>query len=492
MRRHPHLYEINTWPWLDALSRREQRLVTLGDVPPAEWDTLAARGFDVVFLMGVWRRSPLGRSIALDDTGLRAAYGRALPDWSLADVVGSPYCVQAYEPDGRMGGRDGLARVREDLHARGIQLILDFVPNHTAFDHEWIASRPELYVQITGDDARRDPSCCRAVGSGASGPCIACARDPFFAPWRDVAQLNYFNPATREAMMSALAAVATMCDGIRCDMAMLVVNDVFARTWSARLGDRWPQPSGEFWPEAFGRVPGLITLAEVYWDRERDLEAQGFGFTYDKRLLDAIEHGNAGDIVGHLRAAPQLGARSARFLENHDEPRSAAVFGDRLPAAATLVSTLPGLRFFYDGQLDGLRVQTPVQLGRTMEEAPSPAVQALYDRLLSAAKSPVFHEGTCTLLDVDGAAGSPILAYAWRAGGTYAVVAVNVGENQADAHVRVDGAVPDGDPLAFADALSERTFCWHRADLDARGLYVQLPAGGAHLFHVTPQAALPA
>ena len=132
---HPHLFEISAWPWLERISKRERRHVTLADVPASEWDALAARGFSLVFLMGVWRRSAIGRELALSDPELRHDYDRALPGWRDADVVGSPYCIRDYEPDARMGGWDGIDRARAEFRRRGIGLVLYFVPNHTAFDH---------------------------------------------------------------------------------------------------------------------------------------------------------------------------------------------------------------------------------------------------------------------------------------------------------------------------------------------------------------------
>src|SRR5579871_2020363 len=95
LRRHPHLLEINTWVWLDQLSRREGRDVRLGNVPPEEWDSFALLGFDVVWLMGIWQRSPASRQIELEDAGIRAAYDQALPGWKTSDVIGSPYSVRS-------------------------------------------------------------------------------------------------------------------------------------------------------------------------------------------------------------------------------------------------------------------------------------------------------------------------------------------------------------------------------------------------------------
>src|SRR5688572_11734122 len=296
LRRHPHLLEIPAWPWLERLSRQSGRIVTLGGVPDAVWDGLAAQGFDLIYLMGVWQRSSLGRQLAQSDPELRAEYDRVLPGWRPDDVPGSPYCISAYVPDERMGGWDGLDAARQALHARGLRLMVDFVPNHTAFDHPWIESHPDRYVLGSDDDRRLRPDDFREAG----GALVACGRDPYFPPWRDVAQLNYFNPETRAAMIDVLHTIAAHADAVRCDMAMLVLNDVFERTWRDALRAEWPAAVPEFWPAATAEVPSLLYLAESYWDLEWTLQQQGFDFTYDKRLLDRLHGAPAADVRAHL------------------------------------------------------------------------------------------------------------------------------------------------------------------------------------------------
>jgi len=485
--KHPHLFEISAWPWLERLSARENRLVTLGNVPCSEWDAIQSRGFNLVFLMGVWQRSVVGRDLALADAGLRDEYDRALPGWTPADVVGSPYCIRAYEPDARMGGWDGLDAARAELNRRGIGLILDFVPNHTAFDHAWTTTDPDRYVLGTAEDAAAAPDDFRRVGDTF----IACATDPHFAPWRDVAQLNYFNPDTRTAMAGELRTIGAHCDGVRCDMAMLVLNDVFERTWGRLVAGRWTAPSHEFWPLAFREAPDLLFVAEVYWDLEWTLQQLGFHFTYDKRLLDRIRGSSANDVRGHLRAEPAFNERLVRFLENHDEPRGASVLADRIPAAAALFGTLPGMRFYFDGQIEGRKLRAPVQLGRWAEEAVDRHIEALYLRLLattSATESPLFHEGDWKLLEVSSAGDGSfedLIAFRWRHEGALAVVVANLGRGEASGHLPLVAHLPREDAFDFADRLNGTTYRRKRKALDVRGLYVRLAPGGAHLFTVT-------
>src|SRR4051794_37653409 len=231
--RHPFLYEINTWPWLRAISAREGVPVDLGSVPDGQWDELAALGCDAVWLMGVWRRSPAGVALALANPGLVASFSDALPDWQPADVVGSPYCVRDYVVDDHLGGPEGLAAARAALAERGVGLLLDFVPNHVAPDHPWTTAHPDRFIH--------DPD----TGGLANG------RDPFFPAWPDVVQLNAFSAGLRDAVVATVRSIADQCDGVRCDMAMLMTNAVFAGTWGDLAG---PRPADDYWPTVIPAV----------------------------------------------------------------------------------------------------------------------------------------------------------------------------------------------------------------------------------------------
>jgi glycosidase len=484
----PLLLELSAWPWLERLSHAERRHVSLEDVPSAEWDRIAREGFELVFLMGVWTRSTIGRELARTDQSLVREYDRVLPGWTMDDVPGSPYCIQQYGPDARMGGWSGLAAARREMKARGIGLILDFVPNHTSFDHPWVSQYPRRYVLGTDDDVRAAPADFRTMESREGMVHVACGRDPYFDPWRDVAQLNYFNPDTREAMRDVLRELADRCDGVRCDMAMLLLNDVFDRTWRRVLRAEWPRLADEFWPGATRAVPELTYLAEAYWDLEGLLLGQGFTFAYDKRLLDALHAPDAASRVRRLLAVDvPPGARMARFLENHDEPRSAASFDHRLTAAVALATTVPGMRFFFDGQLDGRRIRVPVQLARWPDESINPAVRALYDRALAFVSQPLLRNAEWRLLEVREASdqtSSSIVSYRWRTAAALAVVVVNLSASAAQAHIDLTADLPAGSNFELEDALTGARYPWARDALERTGLFVRLEGGGAHLFSV--------
>ncbi len=299
LRAHPHLYEINTWVWLESLSAKRGRNLTLAEVPDAEWDALARLGFDIIWLMGMWQRSPESRRVMMMETSNFAGYSQALPGWALADVVGSPYAVRQYVPDPRIGTWDSLDAVREKLRERGMALFLDFVGNHTAPDHPWVREHPEFYVQLPLEECEKNPNTFFPADTKQGGCFIALGKDPYFPSWKDVVQLNYFHPGMRAAMIGELREIARHCDGVRCDMAMLQLTDIFANVWGRFMGGA-PRPQKEFWEEAHAAVPGLILLAEAYWGTESRLLDLGFSFVYDKELYDAVRDANVGNVRARL------------------------------------------------------------------------------------------------------------------------------------------------------------------------------------------------
>lgn len=485
-RPHPHLYEINTWVWLEELSTRYGRQLLLEDVPLTEWDHHAQLGFDFVYLMGVWRRSRAGREIFRTDPRNFHSFAAALPNWKSRDVVGSPFSIQDYTPDPHLATVDGLRDVHQRLRDRGLGLILDFVPNHTGFDHPWMAEHPDRYMQGSEEDFRRDTAAFYLLERGDESLFIARGRDPYFPPWSDVAQLNYFNPACRQGMIDVLKSIAQYCDGVRCDMAMLVTNEIFHRTWEYFLA-AWPTPATEFWQGAIAAVPDFVWLAEVYWDMEWKMQELGFQFTYDKRLYDRLRENSAETVRAHLLADVSYQSKLARFLENHDEPRAAAVFPrQRIASVVTLFSTLPGMRFYHHGQLDGLQTFVPMPLAKAQSETTDGPIRALYEKLLRFTQADVFHNGEWRLLDVLSAGDDTykdIVAYRWSRGSDQRLIVVNLGSHTALGRV-MEAASGVSTTYRFRDRLDESEYLRERLDINRNGLYIKLAPHQAHAFEI--------
>jgi hypothetical protein len=476
------VFEINTWVWLTDLSERYGMPVSLGSVPPTEWDSIAAYGFDAVWLMGVWERSPAGIGVANRNQGLLDDFRRALPDFHQRDNVGSPYCVRRYVVDARLGGPDGLATARRELAKRGMRLLLDFVPNHVAPDHPWVTEHPEYFIRGSVDDARNDP----ASHLDVDGQVIACGRDPYFPAWPDVLQLNAFDAGLRAAARETLLSIAGQSDGVRCDMAMLFLNPIFERTWGDRAGQR---PQTEYWADVIPAVkhahPDFLFIAEAYWDLEWELQQKGFDFCYDKRLYDRMEHDSPESVRLHLCADLEYQEKLLRFLENHDEPRAAATFSpSKGRAAAVAIATLPGAKLFYEGQFEGRKVRPPVFLGRRPQEPLDETLPAFYKKLMKTTDSPVFREGQWSLCErtgwPDNSSFQNLLCWNWVMGEKRYLIVVNFSDQSAQARVRVPWTDIQGQTVRLADLLSDLIFERKGDEMKGEGLYVELGPWAYH------------
>jgi Alpha amylase, catalytic domain len=486
---HPVLYEINTWPWLREMSAAAGRRITLADVPQFELERIVALGFDGVWLMGVWERSPQAREMALSIPDLLSAYQRALPDFTAEDVVGSPYAIYRYEVDAALGGREALTILRERLRQLGLRLVLDFVPNHLTIGHPWPIEYPDRFVQGTADRLVREPQNYFMREIGGTPRIFAHGRDPNYNGWTDTVQLDYRSRDTRCALCEVLAGIAEQCDGVRCDMAMLVIRDVFVRTW----GGEFDPPDADFWSDAIGTVkakhPGFIFIGEVYWDLEYRLQQLGFDYTYDKRLYDRLVDGDAASIRAHLGASFDFQRRLTRFIENHDEPRAATALGpERSRAAAVLALTLPGMRLVHEGQIEGRRVRIPVQLGRRPAEPSDLVIQTHYERLLRALSDPLFHEGTWRLLDPQPAGTSEsyrgFIAHRWSSRDAVRLVTVNWSPDQAQCFLPLHLPVLGGCSWQLRDLLSAAACPRGGDERLSPGLYLDMPAWSYHLFEL--------
>ena len=488
----PLVYEINTRCWMRELSARAGRAVTLGSVPEGEFERWQKLGFTHVWLMGVWPTGRLSRAAALSSDGLRRELGASLPGWKDEDVSGSPFAVAEYAVARELGNESDLRQFRKNLRAHGLGLLLDFVPNHVGLDHSWVVERPELFIQLPVEAPDTFHT-----GTPSGGRWLAHGKDPNFSAWIDTVQLDYRRADTRAAMIEVLQSIATRCDGLRCDMAMLLLNDVFCRTWesfpcAAAACER------EFWSDAIQVVkkaqPEFLFLGEVYWDLEARMQSLGFEYTYDKRLYDYLVYRNQRDVQRHLLGVtPDFVEASAHFLENHDEPRIASILS--LPehrAAALATVGLPGLRLLHDGQLTGSRVKIPVQLNRRPVETVQPEIAAFYEQLLAALGSSGVGRGKGNILIprpawTDNLTAQYFVIVQWQSQPDgFDLVVVNLASHRSQCFVSLTVERLASRNWRMKDSLSAEEHERYGDDLQNQGLYLDLPEHGAQLFHFAP------
>ena len=485
--RYPSLFQVNTRVWLTDLARRLGRPVTLDDVPDDELDRLARPGFDWIWLLSVWQTGPAAQRVSRSNPEWRAEFEATLPDLHEEDIAGSGFAITGYTVDPRLGGDAALARLRTRLQQRGLRLMLDFVPNHMGPDHPWVESHPEYFVPGNEEDFRREPQNYTRVRHGAGHRILAYGRDPYFSGWPDTLQLDYSNPATQQAMAAELTSIAGQCDGVRCDMAMLVLPDVFQRTWGRR-----PEP---FWsrviPQVKDSVPGFCFMAEVYWDLEWTMQQEGFDYAYDKRLYDRLREQHARPVRDHFRAGLDYQDKLARFMENHDEPRAAATFDRDVHEAAAIVTFLsPGLRFFHQGQFEGRLKRISPHLVRAPHELPNDTLQRFYDRLLSLLGRATVRDRQWELLDCTPAwdgnwTWDGFLAFTWHGGDAERLlVTVNYAATQGQCYVRLPFADLAGGQVRFDDLMSDARYDRDGSDIVSRGLYLDLRPWGYHVFEM--------
>jgi len=485
---HPLLYQVNTRVWLTGLSQTLGRPATLDDIPDAELDRLAKMGFDWIWFLSVWQTGLAGQRISRANHEWRREFQDILPDLREEDITGSGFAITGYTVHSDLGGDAALARLRERLRKRGLKLMLDFVPNHSGVDHPWVDDHPEYYVSGTELDLARAPQNYTWVKRKGGDLLLAYGRDPYFAGWTDTLQLNYGNPATQEAMIGELLKVAGQCDGVRCDMAMLILPDVFQRTWGVE--------AELFWPKATRRVreksPDFCLMAEVYWDLEWTLQQLGFDYTYDKRLYDRLREGHARPVHDHLRADIDYQNKMARFMENHDEPRAAATFAPGMHQAAAVITFLsPGLRFFHQGQLEGRRKRISPHLIRAPKEPVDETLHQFYERVLAVLQRRTVRDGQWRLLDCAPAwegnwTSDCFLAFVWQGPGRERLlVTVNYAPNQSQCFVRLPFLDLAGRTVQLKDLTGPASYERDGNNLHSEGLYLDMPAWGYHVFEMS-------
>ncbi len=490
MAAHPLLYEINTRCLLTDLSRQLGHAATLHDLADDEIRRWQSLGFSHIWLMGVWPNGPRVQQHGLEQPSLLKRYRELLPDWTTADIGGSPYGISAYEVDPSIGGAAALSAFRTRLHAHDLRLLLDFIPNHIGLDHPWVSQRPDLLIH----SQRKQPGFFPTTHNSQK-LWIAHGKDPYFDPWTDTAQLDHRNPVTRHELIKELLHVASLCDGVRCDMAMLLLNDIFTETWRQRSPGVLPLPA-EFWSEAISRVrqqhPNFLFLAEAYWGRETQLQQLGFDYTYDKPFLDHLAQQHTDKLQTHLHRENADQTRTTRFLENHDEPRIAAQL--EVPAqkaAALLWLALPGMKLLYEGQMEGWRAHLPVQLWRRPEEPVSTSLRGFYEQLFSLRQSIAVKDGSWRIPESqpawpDNPSHQNLFIILWQSHPEeFALIVVNYAAHRSQCRVRLDKEISANTNWTLQDRLGTEIHHRTREEITRDGLYLDLNAWSTQWFQAS-------
>lgn len=485
--KYPSLYQINTRVWITEITSKIGRPATLDDIPDDELDRLAEMGFDWIWFLSVWSTGEVAREISRENSEWRHDFETTLPDLQEQDIAGSGFAITGYYVHPDLGGDEALKRLRERLQKRGLKLMLDFVPNHMAPDHPWVNDHPDYFVSGTVSDLENNPQNYTRITHGKNDLILAYGRDPYFSGWPDTVQLDYSNPKTVDAMSKELLRIAGQCDGVRCDMAMLILPEVFEKTWGRKA-----QP---FWPIVITKVReknhGFLFMAEVYWDMEWTLQQQGFDYAYDKRLYDRLCEAHAKAVREHFYAGLDYQDKLARFLENHDEPRAAATFDQETHEAAAVITFLsPGLRFFHQGQFTGRKKRISPHLVRAPHEPINTALQKFYGSLLDLLKKPIFRNGKWSLLECvpaweENYTWDSFIAFAWEGtDGNRALVCVNYSPQSGQCYVRLPFPELAGKQWKFDDLMSEASYNRAGNNLLKSGLYLDMPAWTYHVFEI--------
>ena len=490
IRTNPNIYEINTRVWIKRFADGGDD-VHVSDIPRGYWLDLKAKGIDAIWLMGIWRTNEEAVKQYCFEEGLMHEYSKALKDWHEEDVIGSPYAIDSYEINPKLGTELDLLKLKETLNEMGMKLILDFVPNHFSVGSKLLKSKPEIFLTADKHFFDDDPYTFFKPFPYEE-KYFAHGRDPFFPAWQDTAQVNYYSEEAREFMINQLLKITKFADGVRCDMAMLAMNNVFGNTWSGALSSGFfSKPKDEFWQTAIEIIKNyrndFLFIAEAYWDLEYDLQQLGFDYTYDKKLLDRIIAGDVNEIKAHLNAEEFYRRKSVRFIENHDEERSIVSMGKKKSAAAAIIiSAIEGMHLYNDGQFEGKKVKLPVQLGREPEESPIEYVYDFYDNLLKITNDDIFHKGFWFMRNPQPAGPGDetyknMLVWSWRWLDEKRLVVINFSNVKSRCRIQLElGEYPSS--FKLWDLLNKIEYVRSTKEVEEIGLFIELEPYSSHIF----------
>ena len=489
------LYQINTRVWLTELSQKLGRPATLDDIPDAELDRLAEMGFDWVWFLSVWQTGPAAQQVSRTQSRVAPR----IPGDAAGPARGGHRRLRFRDhrlhgaPESRRRRRAGPA-ARAAPQARPATDARFRPQPHGARSSLGRGSPRAFHPAAPSSTWPERPQNYTWVKRKAGDLLLAYGRDPYFAGWPDTLQLNYANPATQEAMIGELVRIAGQCDGVRCDMAMLVLPDVFERTWGQRAPLFWPTAT----QRVRERVPGFLFMAEVYWDLEWTLQQQGFDYAYDKRLYDRLRErprpagarafprgprlpGQAGPLPGEPRRAAGRGDVSRRRFTR---PRRSSRFCPRGCDSSTRASSRAGR--------NGSR-RTSSRPGRARRSGAASVLRPA----LAVLRQPVVRDGEWQLLECAPAwdgnwTNDCFVVFGWQgAEDERLLVAVNYAPTRASVtsgcRSRISPARPGCCRIRSAPTAYERD----GDELQSQGLFVDLRPWQASVFALHNQFDAP-
>lgn len=485
------LYEINTRVWIHSLRQKYDSNVNLASIPDEELSWIANR-FNWVWLMGIWEHTQLDSQFLKRHPGLQKEIENSLPDWTEEDLVGSPYAINKYEVNPKLGSNEDLQVLKRKFNELGVKVMVDFVPNHFGIQTPLAVTNPDYFIHLDQNPAVEESNMFRQTVTDEGTKWIVHGKDPYFPPWDDTFQVNILNRNLRQFLIDTLLEMSSLADGVRCDMAMLVNNKIFEKTWGRRLSD-YSSPETEFWSEAIMRVKNqrndFVFLAEVYWDMEEKLQTLGFDYVYDKGFYDKLMQGDITWLKNRLADISFLDLHRCLFIENHDEVRIAS----KIPkhqniAAAALIMTLPALCMLHMGQLEGRRRKIPVQIIRQEEEDLETEIKSNYEKLLRFVNHTLPINGVWKYLhskseNIDKS--GPIFTWYWESPKSISIIVINYSNSREETFIDVKRVFENikTSQVSFVDFWDGKTYTKDRVDLQENGLFVKLESYGIHLFH---------
>ena len=432
--RHPVIYEINTRPWLYELSVKYKTPITrIENIPLQEFDEIRKNGVDIVWMMGVWKLGEYGLEF-----DRKQDYSYCLPNWTKEDVIGSPYAVYEYTCNPSLCINSDLNWLKAELNKRGIKLMLDFVPNHSAVDAPKAKENPEMYIRAPEGKVDEDKYTKEGIAYGA---------EEHHFVWKDVLQWNYWNNDTINYMYENIDIIMNWADAIRCDVAYQELNDVFYATWKDELDAHgYTRPELEFWEYAINKAknlnPNIMFLAESYNDEYNEkLIKLGFDYVYNIDILINLKE--SGDKFKEYIKDKEgnFWIYKANFVENHDEDRVVANMGGNLQkgkAAGTIAATIGGLIFINHGQWEGRKNKLDVHLRRGLEEPDNEEIKNYYKKLHQVIKDKAFRGNNFYYAGVlDGERKDDFIAYIREEDDSHYLVVVNFSENEGCATIPI-------------------------------------------------------